>query len=107
MATHAAGYELEAGSLERTVLETRARMIEVADDDTDEAGRRWLLQKGKRSITAALQASFPEVDPSDVSKLHGALSQQTHADPRAIIRMLAIVDDDHGAELNWGPGRTI
>jgi hypothetical protein len=63
MAVLGAGYEVEGRAMARLVLETRARLLEVTEDASQEAGKGWLERKPKRNITQALQASTPDLDP--------------------------------------------
>jgi len=107
MAVHAAGWEVEGRALDRLVTETRARLIEVEADTSDATGKRWLDRKPRTTITAALQASMPEMDPEMMKALYGALSQDSHADVGGVMRSLATVDEDLAAEVTWGPRHTI
>lgn len=107
MAVHAAGWEVEGRALDRLVAETRARLLEVEADTTDATGKRWLERKPQTTITAALQASMPELDPQMMKALYGALSQDSHADVGGVMRSLTTVDDDLAAEITWGPRHTI
>lgn len=109
MAVHAIGWEVEGRSLDRLAAEARARLMQVSDDQTDETGRLWLERKlaEKSSITSALKASAPELDPSAVRDLYSALSQDSHADVGGVMRSLAEVDEDTLSGLvRWGPQHT-
>lgn|GEM_PF-5947970 len=110
MAVHAAGWEVEGRALDRLLIENRARLIQVAEDDSDETGRLWLERRlhEKRSITSALKASAPEIDPSLMGDLYHRLSQDAHADVGGILGSLLAAGDDSGAaEVTWGPRHTI
>jgi hypothetical protein len=107
MAVLGAGYEVEARAMVRLVLETRARLLEVAGDQSHETGRRWLNGKPKTNISAAVRASAPELDAAAAQRLYGGLSQDAHADVGGIMRSLATVDEDLRAEITWGPRRTV
>jgi hypothetical protein len=107
MAVHAVGWEVEGRALDRLVAETRARLHEVEADPTDAIGKRWLERKPQTTITAALQASMPEMDSQMLKGLYGALSQDSHADVGGVMRSLTTVDEDLAAEVTWGPRHTI
>ncbi len=109
MAVHAIGWEMEGRSMDRLVAELRARLIQVSDDPTDKTGRLWLERKltEKSSITSALKASAPELDPTVVRDLYAALCQDAHADVGGVMRSLAEVDEDTlSAVVRWGPRHT-
>jgi hypothetical protein len=109
MAVHAAGWEVEGRSLDRLATEARARLVQVSNDQTDETGRLWLARKlaEKTSITSALKASAPELDPTAVRNLYAALSQDSHADVGGVMRSLAEVDEDTlSGVVRWGPQHT-
>lgn len=86
MAVHAVGWEVEGRTLDRGVTETRARLIEVEADTSDAPGKRWLERKPRTTITAALQASMPELQPEMITGLYGALSPDSHADVGGVMR---------------------
>ncbi|HST55231.1 MAG TPA: hypothetical protein VLJ42_04955 [Solirubrobacteraceae bacterium] len=109
MSVHAIGWEVEGRSLDRLAAEVRARLVQVSDDPTDETGRLWLERKltEKTSITSALKASAPELDPTVVRDLYAALSQDSHADVAGVMRSLAEVDENTlSAVVRWGPQQT-
>lgn len=109
MGVHAIGWEMEGRTMDRLVAELRARLIQVGDDPTDETGRLWLERKlaEKSSITSALKASAPELDPTVVRDLYAALCQDSHADVGGVMRSLAEVDEDTlSAVVSWGPQHT-
>lgn len=110
MAVHCIGWEMEGRSMDRLATEVRARLLQVSEDETDETGRLWLERKlaSQSTITAALIASVPELDPDTVRSLYGALSQDSHADVGGVMRSLAEVDEETLAgEVTWGPRHTI
>ncbi len=105
MGVLAAGWETEGMGATRQVVEINARLYEVAADETPETGRLYLRGKPKTSIGAAIRAVTPEVDPAATAALYRGLSQDAHADVRAIMRR-ATVDDDRQASITWGPEHT-
>jgi hypothetical protein len=106
MAVLGAGYEVEGRAMARLVLETRARLLEVTEDASQETGKRWLERKPQKNITEAIQASAPDIDPELPKHLYGGLSQDSHANVGGIMRSLTTVDEDLSAVIAWGPHRT-
>ncbi len=106
MAVLGAGYEVEGRAMARLVIETRARLLEVTTDPSDETARRWLEGKPRTTITTAIQASAPDLDPEVARHLYGGMSQDSHADVGGITRSLASVAEDLTALIKWGPHRT-
>lgn len=107
MAVLASGWEVEARALDRLVIEARARLVQVAEDSSDETGRLWLERKLTRGFTDAVVASAPEVPAATVRELVDALCQDSHADPGGILRSLTTVEEDGvSAGVTWGPTRT-
>ena len=110
MAVHAAGWEVEARSMDRLLIESRARLIQVSDDDNDETGREYLageLHDSSR-IADAIAASAPQIEEPMMRDLYRALSQDSHADAHGITRSLVTVnEEDVSGELRWGPALTI
>lgn len=56
MAVLGAGYEVEGRAMTRLVLETRARLLEVTEDASQEARRCWLKREPQRNMTEVIQA---------------------------------------------------
>jgi hypothetical protein len=106
MAVLGAGYEVEGRAMARLVIETRARLLEVSTDVSDETARRWLERNPKTKIIEAVQASAPGLDPDVARHLYGGISQDSHADVGGIMRSLTTVDEDLSALIKWGPYRT-
>jgi len=106
MAVASVGWEVEARGVFRQVLEAHARLLEVTEDESDEAARRWLSGKPETSIGAAIRAAWPDIDSKEVGKLHRRLSQDAHADVGSIVRSLMTVDGELQGAVTWGPQRT-
>jgi hypothetical protein len=58
------------------------------------------------TITAAIQASAPDLHPEVARHLYGGISQDSHTDVGGIMRSFATVDEDLTALIRWGPHRT-
>lgn len=107
MAVLGAGYEVEGRAMARLMVESRARLLEVATDASDETARRWLERNPRTKIIEAIQASAPDLDPEEAKHLYGGISQDSHADVGGIMRSLTTVDEDLSALITWGPRRTV
>jgi hypothetical protein len=107
MVVHAAGWEVEGRVLDRLVIEIRAWLWQVSQDQTDETGRMWLEGGLRGGIAAAVRASLTDISDGRARSLYEALSQDSHADAGGIMRSLATVDENLAAEITWGPARTI
>jgi hypothetical protein len=108
MTVHAAGWEVEGRALDRLVLETRARLIQVTDDATGEMGRLWLERKLQSSSTiASALRETGRVTGDMMREFFALLSQDAHADAGGVMRSLVSDGDDPAGEVKWGPHHTI
>lgn len=94
----ASGYELEADSLARVMVELYLNVRPAIDDDAGEEARAWLTGKRERGITGRAEEAFGSRRP------YKTLSMAAHGDARALAHL--IVEEGDGQIVRWGPSRT-
>jgi hypothetical protein len=85
MAVIVVGYEPEALTYKRLLLELHSRAQRVAEDNSGEYARRWL--EGRAGKPAGQLRDTP-------AGMWGTLSHSTHADHRAVENFLAVSKSD-------------
>jgi hypothetical protein len=99
MAVLANGYEAEAMTYKRTLMEVHSRARRVATDDSGSYAREWL--RGRAGKPARAVGSF---SPDDFWEM---LSHSSHADHRAVENFLAISQPDGSTQLLTMPERRV
>jgi hypothetical protein len=92
-----AGYEAEAMTYKRTLMEVHSRVRLVVADPSGEYARQWLL--GRAGKPAKAVGGF---SPDDFWTM---LSHSTHADHRAVENFLAVSEPDGTTRLLVAPER--
>jgi hypothetical protein len=99
MAVIGSGYEQEAMTYKRALMEAHSRVQRVVADDSGSYAREWL--RGRAGKPAKAVGGF---SPDDLWTL---LSHSSHADHRAVENFLAISHDDGTTSLLTAPERRI
>jgi hypothetical protein len=99
MAVIANGYEQEAMTYKRALMEAHSRVQRVATDKSGSYAREWL--HGRAGKPAKAVGGF---SPEDLWTM---LSHSSHADHRAVETFLAISNDDGTTSLLTAPERRI
>jgi hypothetical protein len=99
MAVLANGYEMEADTMSRILLELYVQTREALEDSSGETARIWLTGQRGRGIGGRVRAAMHEKPTT-----YGALSRAAHGDPRALVGLAVVDDGQHVVE--WGPSQT-
>jgi hypothetical protein len=106
MSVLAAGYEAEARVFDRALLETRARRMQVLDDETGALARRWLAGKLEGGLAEAVSKSLADNKPGEAKALYRVLSGDVHPDLPQFISNLVRATPAGGHTMSFSPHRT-
>lgn len=99
MTVIASGYEQEAMTYKRALMEVHSRVQRVLADESGSYAREWL--RGRAGKPARAVGGF---SPDDLWEM---LSHSSHADHRAVENFLAISNDDGTTSLLTAPERRV
>jgi hypothetical protein len=105
MTVLAAGYEVEARALDRSLVETRARRMQVLADESGELAREWLAGRPRGGWAAAVRETAPR-EPDRATSFYRTLSGDVHPDLRQFIASLAHRKPSGSSGVTFSPGRT-
>jgi hypothetical protein len=105
MAVVAAGYEAESRVFDRSLLETRARRVQVLADPSGGLAKKWLAGALEKKLGAALRDSFPGEDQR-MRELYRDLSGDVHPDLRQFMTSLVREKAGGSPEMGFSPHRT-
>ncbi|HEX5924844.1 MAG TPA: hypothetical protein VFY45_13510 [Baekduia sp.] len=99
MAVLGHGYEIEADTMSRVLLELAVETRTAIDDLSGETARSWLAGERGYGISKRVRAAMPHRPET-----YGGLSRAAHGDPRALMGLA--VAEEGGPVVEWGPRQT-